>query len=85
VSRQSGLPGGLFVQAVDPTGPAAAAGLQPGDLITKADGQETTDAQSLLTHTLGRAPGDQVRITYVRDGTTRPTTVTLARTPGPGS
>jgi putative serine protease PepD len=85
VADQSGLPGGLFVQAVDPHGPAAAAGLRTGDVITKVDGQETTAPDSLLLHTLRRAPGDRIRIDYVRDGQKRSTTATLATAPGAGS
>jgi putative serine protease PepD len=85
VSRQSGLPGSLYVQAVDPHGPAAAAGLRPGDIITEVDGQPTTAPESLVSHTLRLAPNDRIRINYVRDGQERTTTATLATASGAGS
>jgi putative serine protease PepD len=80
-ARQAGVTGGLYVLAVDPDGPAAAAGLRPGDVITKVDGRTTTSSDNLLGHTLQRAPGDRVRIEYLRDGQAETTTVTLGTTP----
>ncbi len=50
-----------------PGGPAALAGLQPGDLILKADGQPTPDALSFVER-LQAAPGRPVLLEGVRNG-----------------
>ncbi len=43
-AKQAGTPEGLYVTSVAPSGPAANAGLQAGDVITKIDGQPATDS-----------------------------------------
>jgi serine protease Do len=43
--RQVDTTGGLLVQ--DSTGPAAAAGIQPGDIVLSADGSAVTSADQL--------------------------------------
>ncbi|MDN4598227.1 S1C family serine protease [Leifsonia virtsii] len=68
---------GLYVQAVVPGGPAEQAGLQAGDIITKVDGRPVASVDDLTAKQLTSKPGDTVRITYVRDGKTDRTTVTL--------
>ena len=73
----SGPPQGLFVQAVAPGGPAAAAGIHPGDVITKIDGADATSSLQLETLTLTKSPGDTVEIEHWRDGQTATATVTL--------
>lgn len=76
-----GVNGGLYVQVVSAGGPAAAAGLRPGDVITHIDGHATTRPDSLFTATLTKKAGDQVSVDYVRDGKEATTTVTLAAQP----
>lgn len=68
---------GLYVQSVVPGGPAAQAGLQPGDIITKVDGQQVTSVDDLTAKQLTSKPGDRVTVAYIRDGKTNRTTVTL--------
>ena len=68
---------GLYVQSVVPGGPADQAGLQAGDIITKVDGRQVASVDDLTATQLTSKPGDRVRITYVRDGKTERTTVTL--------
>ena len=72
---------GLYVNEVDQGGPAAAAGLRPGDVITAIDGQPATDPTQLALLTLKKKPGDQVAITYERAGASATTTVTLGTVP----
>jgi len=56
---------------------AAAAGLQPGDVITKVAGHETP-TQGVLTAVLANLkPGQQVEVTYTRGNTSHTTKVTL--------
>jgi putative serine protease PepD len=81
VSAQGGPPQGLFVQAVQPGGPAAGAGLRPGDVITEIDGQAATSNTQLESLTLTKSPGDTVAVTYLRDGQTATATITLGESP----
>lgn len=80
-AAQSGLPEGLYVQAVTPGGPAATAGLRADDVITKIDGEPATSNLQLEELTLTKKPGDTVSIGYTRDGRSATATVTLAAQP----
>ena len=80
-AEQAGLPEGLYVQAVTPGGPAAAAGLRPSDVITKIDGEPATSNIQLQELTLTKNPGDTVSIEYTRAGQSATATVTLAAQP----
>jgi putative serine protease PepD len=65
------------VLAATPGGPAAAAGLRAGDVITALDGERVSDADQLDAVSVTRTPGDRLRVTYRRDGDTAEATVTL--------
>lgn len=81
VAAAFGTERGLFVQEVRNGGPAAAAGLQAGDLITSIQGGPATGmALNLLL--LTAAPGDEVTVDYRRDGTASSAVITLAEQPG---
>jgi putative serine protease PepD len=84
VAAQSGVRDGLFVQAVNPNGPGAQAGLRPGDLITEVDGHKATEPNSLVLRTVRKKPGDRVRLHVVRDGTSNTVTMSLTTAPGGG-
>ncbi|MFI8218589.1 S1C family serine protease [Streptomyces sp. NPDC085932] len=62
---------------VEPGGPAAKAGLKPGDVITKLDGHVIDSGPTLIGEIWTHKPGDKVTITYERDGKERTTEVTL--------
>jgi serine protease Do len=56
---------------------AEAAGLKPGDIITKVDGNLVTESSD-LTERVGRLqPGDKVKITALRGNTEKEFSVTL--------
>ena len=80
-AAQAGLPEGLYVQAVAAGGPAARAGLRPGDVITSIDGEAATSNIQLQELTLTKKPGDTVSIGYARAGHSATTTVTLGAQP----
>jgi putative serine protease PepD len=61
--------------------PAADAGLEEGDVITKVDDRDITDATALTSAIRSHQPGDQVTITYTRDGEEQTTEVTLGELP----
>jgi putative serine protease PepD len=79
-AAQEGLPEGLFVNAVTAGGPAAQAGLRPGDVITEIDGQAATTNLQLEELSLTKKPGDQVDVTYTRSGQSATATITLGST-----
>jgi len=72
---------GQSVAEVVEDGPSAAAGIEPGDVITAFDGQEITPKESLLDLLFGREPGDVVTITIERDGAPQTVQVTLGERP----
>jgi putative serine protease PepD len=78
VVEATGKPAGLFVQAVDPAGPAAKAGLKAGDIITKVGDEPAVSSEQIVVATLTRQAGDTLELTYLRAGTSATTTLTLA-------
>jgi membrane-associated protease RseP (regulator of RpoE activity) len=57
--------------------PAAEAGLQEGDIVTDVDGTAITNASDLREQVRSRESGDQITITYTRDGNSAQAQVTL--------
>lgn len=62
-------------------GPAAAAGLQAGDVITAVDDNEIGGLNDLAQAAADYSPGDEVMLTVERDGETLELTVTLGAHP----
>ncbi len=77
VMNERRAPVGAGVAAVDPGGPAAAAGVQLGDLITRIDDSEIRTAQDLQGSVAAHQPGDAVRLTLTRPPTAEPHTFTI--------
>ncbi|MEU1419173.1 trypsin-like peptidase domain-containing protein [Kitasatospora sp. NPDC005751] len=74
---QNFRPAGAVVVAVSAGGPAASAGLQPGDVITKV-GDATVDSLNGLTSALASlTPGTTTTVGYTRDGQAKTADVTL--------
>ncbi|MGA4840906.1 S1C family serine protease [Streptomyces sp. G45] len=67
---------------VEPNGPAAKAGLKPGDVITKLDDTVIDSGPTLIGQIWTHKPGDTVKITYERDGKEHTVDVTLAARKG---
>jgi serine protease Do len=72
---------GVLVADVAPDSPAAASGIQRGDVIVQADGRPTPDPNTLVALVHGAKVGSRLALTVVRDGQTQNVTVTLAQTP----
>jgi putative serine protease PepD len=61
--------------------PAADAGLKAGDVVTALDGTSISDAEELTAAVVSKQPGDTVKITVQRDGSTKTLTATLGTRP----
>ncbi|HKC28096.1 MAG TPA: trypsin-like peptidase domain-containing protein [Jatrophihabitans sp.] len=75
----AGLQVGGYVKQVSPGGPAAKAGLKPGDVIVVADGKVVQTFDQLTVIVEQHKPGDRISVTYYpKDSATKvTTTVTL--------
>jgi putative serine protease PepD len=62
---------------ITPGGPAARAGIRPGDVIVKFAGLPISNAYSLMDAVRSQAPGSRVSVTFLRQGRTLSTTLTL--------
>jgi serine protease Do len=72
---------GALVEDVAPGGPAAKAGLKPGDVIRKFNGRTVNDSSDLLALTAGSNPGTPVTLEILRNGQPQRVTVTLEQRP----
>jgi putative serine protease PepD len=68
---------GALVREVSPGSTAADAGLQQGDVITRVDDRAITDADSLVATIRSYRPGDEVEVTWQRDGEEQSATLEL--------
>ena len=81
MANQLGLPHpqGAVVTRVTPDGPAARAGMQPGDVVTKFAGQDVADSRT-LTRLVGSAQiGGHVAIEVLRNGRRQTLDVVIQR------
>lgn len=66
---------GVLLEKLEEKGPADAAGLKPGDIITKINDTETNSTSTFEEELSYRYPGDKITVTYLREN--KPTTVTI--------
>jgi len=59
---------GALVAEVEPSGPAARAGIEAGDIVTAVGEQEVRSSGDLLSALRRYVPGDRVEVTVLRDG-----------------
>jgi serine protease Do len=76
---------GVVVAYVRPESPAAEAGLQELDVITRFKDKEVTTAEELINTIHESNIGEEVTITFVRGNETKTTTARLIQSPSPGS
>lgn len=72
---------GALVNTVEPDGPAAAAGLQFGDVIIALNGRPVADSNDLTRRIGALQPGQTARLEYFRDGNRRTANLRLGVRP----
>jgi membrane-associated protease RseP (regulator of RpoE activity) len=72
---------GVEITQVTDGSAADDAGLQTGDVITEVDGEVIEDSASLREAIASHEPGDEVSITYTRDGSSNEITAELGERP----
>jgi serine protease Do len=72
---------GALVAQVVPGSPAEQAGVQPGDVITRFNGEDVKDATALSRLVASADPSESARLTVWRDGRSRELTVELGEAP----
>lgn len=77
VAAAFGITDGLFVQSVDPGGPADEAGIRAGDVLTRVNGQPASSVDVLTLVQVTSEAGDEVEVGYLRGDTEHTVTVTL--------
>jgi putative serine protease PepD len=74
---------GVLVYGLDAGGPAAAAGIQTGELIVSIDGKPTPDSNTLSVVLAGLEPGQTVPVVVMKSAGSQTTVqVTLGQIPG---
>lgn len=68
---------GALVSSVEPGGPAAKAGLEPGDVILSVNGLAVADSNALPAQVAGLPPGTTAKLQVWRDKGTKDLTVTV--------
>ncbi|MDT0344659.1 S1C family serine protease [Streptomyces litchfieldiae] len=70
-------PVGAAIVEADEDGPAARAGLRPGDVVVRVGKEDVTDVVSLAEALAAHRPGDRAEVTYERNGERHTAEVTL--------
>ncbi len=70
-------PNGALVSSVEAGGPAAKAGLEPGDVILSLNGELVPDSNALPAQVAGLAPGTTAKVQVWRDKATKDLSVTV--------
>jgi len=73
--------GGVMVVDVFPGSPAQAAGMEPGDLITRIGGHQILTPRDVRAAIAGKHPGDQVQLQFQGSGTSYTAKVPLTSPP----
>lgn len=73
---------GVLLESVEKNGPAATAGMKPGDIIVRLNNVETNTQSAFEEELSYHYPGDKLSLSYIRDGKTQNTSITLVNING---
>jgi S1-C subfamily serine protease len=73
---------GLVIVSVDPSGPAATAGVKRGDILLEVDGQKTDRARDLLRMIGSFQPDDQIKVRVLHGDSERTLDLTVGERNG---
>jgi putative serine protease PepD len=79
VAQRAGLPAGLLVEAVTSGGPAAQAGIRPGDVVTMINKEPAVSPEQLTVAELGARSGQEVDLAFEASGKSSQITLTPVR------
>lgn len=77
ISVDSNITSGVVIAETTKNSPSEKAGLQKGDVITKFDDYDITSVSKLRYYLYQYKIGDKIKVTYIRDGETKETTMEL--------
>ncbi len=82
-ARSLGMSGltGVLVDSLLENSAAREAGIRPGDVVVKADGQPMSSSNQLTEAIAIRHPGEKIKLTVLRDGAQKEILVTLRALP----
>ena len=72
---------GALLAGVAPKGPAAEAGLEPGDVIQAVNGQKIANPKELALHIADVPPGQQALLSVLHDGKTKDISLQVGQLP----
>ncbi|MCW1921260.1 PDZ domain-containing protein [Luteolibacter arcticus] len=72
---------GVVVRSLDPTGPAAKAGLTQNDVITKVAGKPVGSHEGLRDAVSAMKPGEEIDIDYIHQGEAKTAKISLGNAP----
>jgi len=78
IARVYGSGSGVTVSSVVAGSPADQAGLKVGDTIVSVDGKKVSKGSELVADIASRKPGSKVNLSFLRNGKTQETSVTIA-------
>jgi len=78
IARVYGSGSGVTVSSVVAGSPADQAGLKVGDTITSVDSKKVSKGAELVADIAGRKPGSKVTLSFLRNGKSQETAVTIA-------
>ncbi len=74
---------GALIAGIQPGGPAAESGLQPGDIITHVNGEAIRGSRSLMDAITNNTPGTVLELDIFRQGQTLKTETVIGERPQP--